>query len=269
MFDTGYLAQTLARALLMGYDGVNNKRGGNEMKQPRVIILTGGAQGIGRAAAEAFHAAGELVAVMDILEADTACDWYFQGDLSQQADLEDFAQGCIQRYGGIDGLIHNAMSSRGGYPDCGYQDFMWAQAVGVGAPYYLTSLLAPHFPPGASVVMLSSTRAFQSQAGTESYSAAKGGITALTHALSVSLRGRARVNAIAPGWIDTSGAAFGGPDASQHPAGRVGRPEDIVAAMRYLMSDEASFITGQTLVVDGGMSRQMIYHGDEGWTLES
>lgn len=237
------------------------------MAERKVIVLTGGARGIGRAAAERFHQEGHLVAVIDRQAAGPACDWFMEGDLSRREDVEAFAAGCRARYEGVDALIHNAMASRGGYPDCGWEDFMWAQAVGVAAPYYLTCLLAPAFRPGASVVMLSSTRAFQSQAGTESYSAAKGGITALTHALAASLAGRARVNAIAPGWIDTTGAALEGADALQHPAGRVGRPDDVVAALRFLMSGDAGFITGQTLIVDGGMSRRMIYHGDEGWHL--
>lgn len=108
------------------------------MAERRVIVLTGGARGIGRAAAEAFHREGYLVAVMDREPADTACDWYFTGDLSQKEAIEAFAEGCRARYGGVDGLVHNAMASRGGYPDCGWEDFLWAQAVGVAAPYYLT-----------------------------------------------------------------------------------------------------------------------------------
>ena len=203
---------------------------------------------------------------MDQGASDTPCDFFFQGDLARKEDIEAFAAQCIQRYGTIDLLVNSAMASEGGYPDCGWEAFMKAQAVGVAAPYYLTTLLAPHFAPGASVINISSTRAFQSQAGTESYSAAKGGITALTHAMAVSLAGKARVNAIAPGWIDTTGTDFLGPDALQHPAGRVGTPEDILQAVLYLSSSAAGFITGQTLVVDGGMSRKMVYHGDEGWT---
>ena len=239
------------------------------MFEGKTILITGGAQGIGRHVAEGFHHLGANVAVMDAKEADTACGWYFVGDLSRREDIEAFAGWAVARFGPVRALINNAMRSRGGWPDCGYEDFLYAQAVGVAAPYYLAKLLNGHFAEGAAIVNISSTRAFQSQAGTESYSAAKGGITALTHALSVSMRGVARVNSIAPGWIDTTGSAFQGADASQHPAGRVGKPEDIFAAVRFLISDEAGFITGQTLIVDGGMSRLMVYHGDEGWTFDA
>ncbi len=167
----------------------------------------------------------------------------------------------------MDFLINNAMMTKGGLDACGYADFVETLRVGVAAPYYLTKLLVPRFAPGASVVNLSSTRAFQSQANTESYTAAKGGITALTHAMAVSLAGVARVNAIAPGWIDTIGSAFPEGDTAQHPVGRVGTPEDIVQAALFLCGEGAGFITGQTLVVDGGMSKLMVYHGDGGWTF--
>ncbi len=233
---------------------------------PDCVVVTGPAHGIGRAIAEAFTAEGWLVAGIDTQESDVPCDIFMRGDIGAPAVLEQFAAEVVARYGTVHALVNNAMRTRGGLPDCGWEDFIQAQRVGVAAPYYLTRLLAPHLAPGASVVNITSTRAIQSQAGTESYSAAKGGLTALTHALAVSLRGRARVNAIAPGWIDTTGETFTGPDATQHPAGRVGKPSDIAQAALYLCSPAASFITGQTLVVDGGMSRLMVYHGDEGWT---
>ena len=106
-----------------------------------------------------------------------------------------------------------------------------------------------------------------SQPQTESYTAAKGGIAALTHALAVSLAGRVRVNSISPGWIDTAFTRHEGPDASQHPAGRVGHPLDIANMVLYLASDKAGFITGENICIDGGMTKQMIYHGENGWTL--
>jgi len=107
-----------------------------------------------------------------------------------------------------------------------------------------------------------------SQPQTESYTAAKGGISALTHALAVSLAGRVRVNSISPGWIDTGCHAYEGADAVQQPVGRVGVPEDIAHAVLYLCSDMAGFITGENICIDGGMTRQMIYHGDHGWHLD-
>ncbi len=238
------------------------------MKGSQVIVVTGGAQGIGQAIARAFHHRGWRVAVMDRLPMDGPWHYCHKGDISQPTQLEAFAGEVARRFHRVDALVHNAMASQGGYPDCGWADFLLAQKVGVAAPYYLTTLLAPHFTPGASVVNIASTRAIQSQKGTESYSAAKGGLLALTHALAMSLGPKARVNAIAPGWIDTTGGHFSGPDASQHPAGRVGMPEDIAQAVWYLCSPEAGFITGQCLTVDGGMSKRMIYHGDEGWRFD-
>ena len=108
-----------------------------------------------------------------------------------------------------------------------------------------------------------------SQPETESYTAAKGGISALTHALAVTLAGRARVNSISPGWIDTAYTVYDGPDATQQLVGRVGNPDDIANMVLYLCSDMAGFITGENICIDGGMTRQMIYHGDCGWTLDT
>ena len=104
-----------------------------------------------------------------------------------------------------------------------------------------------------------------SQPQAESYTAAKGGISALTHALAVSLAGKARVNSISPVWIDTTGSEIRGPDALQQPVGRVGKPEDIAELALFLCSDKAGFLTGENICVDGGMTRQMIYHGEHGW----
>ena len=140
--------------------------------------------------------------------------------------------------------------------------------VGVTAPFYLTKLFALHFAPGAAIVNISSSRDRMSQPQTESYTAAKGGISALTHALAVSLAGRVRVNSISPGWIDTDYTVYKGPDAYQQPAGRVGNPLDIANMVLYLCSDKAGFITGENICIDGGMTRQMIYHNDFGWTLQ-
>lgn len=234
----------------------------------KTAVITGAARGIGLALAEAFLARGARVAAMDLSPCPLPLALFARGDLADKAALEGFADSIKSRLGRVDVLINNAMLTEGGIFDCGYEGFLRAQQVGVAAPYYLTRLLLPLFAPGASVINLSSTRAFQSQANTESYTAAKGGVTALTHALAVSLQGRARVNAIAPGWIDTTGTEFTGADASQHPAGRVGKPADIVSAALFLVSEGASFITGQTLVVDGGMSKLMVYHQDGGWRKE-
>ena len=149
-----------------------------------------------------------------------------------------------------------------------YEDFEYALKVGVTAPFYLSKLFMPHFAAGASIVNISSSRDRMSQPQTESYTAAKGGIAALTHALAVSLAGKARVNSISPGWIDTAYTVYEGPDAYQQPAGRVGNPMDIANMVMYLCSDKSCFITGENICIDGGMTRHMIYHGDNGWKLE-
>ena len=126
----------------------------------------------------------------------------------------------------------------------------------------------PHFAPGASVINIASSRDRMSQPQTESYTAAKGGIAALTHAMAVSLSGRVRVNGISPGWIGTTGSDITGPDAAQQPVGRVGKPEDIAEMALFLCSDKAGFITGENICIDGGMTRLMIYHGEHGWSYK-
>lgn len=201
--------------------------------------------------------------VIDILP-----NGYFVGDLGDQATLEAFAQKVISDYGRVDVLVNNAPPAMRGLSECTYEAFNQALRVGVTAPFYLTKLFAPYFAPGASVINISSSRDRMSQPQTESYTAAKGGIAALTHALAVSLAGRVRVNSISPGWIGTSFAQYEGPDAAQQPAGRVGHPLDIANMVLYLASDKAGFIAGENICIDGGMTRQMIYHNDFGWKLE-
>ena len=155
-----------------------------------------------------------------------------------------------------------------GIDECTYEEFQYALSVGVTAPFYLSKLFAAHFAPGGVIINISSSRDRMSQPQTESYTAAKGGIAALTHALAVSLAGRVRVNSISPGWIDTAYRVYEGPDATQQPAGRVGNPMDIAHMVLFLCSDKAGFITGENICIDGGMTRQMIYHGDWGWRLD-
>ena len=233
------------------------------MFEGKIAVVTGGAKGIGKAISQEFEKAGAKVCVIDLLPND-----YFVGDLADPAVLEAFAGKVIDDYGHVDYLIHNALPLMKGLDQCTYEEFNYALRVGVAAPFYLTKLFAPHFAPGAAIVNISSSRDRMSQPQTESYTAAKGGISALTHALAVSLSGKVRVNAISPGWIDTTGATFSGADALQHPAGRVGCPLDIANMVLYLCSDKAGFITGENIIIDGGMTRQMIYHNDFGWTLQ-
>ena len=231
------------------------------MFQDKVAVITGGAKGIGKAIAQEFQKAGAQVCVIDQLPND-----YFVGDLADQAVLEEFARKVLADYGHVDFLVNNALPLMKGIDACSYEEFNYALRVGVTAPFYLTKLFAPHFAPGAAIVNISSSRDRMSQPQTESYTAAKGGISALTHALAVSLRSKVRVNSISPGWIDTDYTIYQGPDADQQPASRVGNPLDIANMVLYLCSDKAGFITGENICIDGGMTRQMIYHNDFGWT---
>ena len=228
----------------------------------KIAVVTGGAQGIGRCIAEEFRKAGATVCVIDKQPGN-----YFVGDLADKEVLERFAKEVIAKHGRLDYLVHNALPLMKGLAECSYEEFQYALSVGVTAPFYLAKLFAPHFAEGAAIVNISSSRDRMSQPQTESYTAAKGGIAALTHALAVSLAGKVRVNSISPGWIDTHYTVYEGPDAGQQPAGRVGNPLDIANMVLYLCSDKAGFITGENICIDGGMTRQMIYHGDNGWRL--
>lgn len=233
------------------------------MKNGKVAVVTGGAKGIGKSITDAFRAEGVTVYVIDI----TPGDW-FVGDVSDKETLERFASFVIEKSGHVDYLVNNALPVMKGIDECTYEEFQYALSVGVTAPFYLTKLLMPYLSVGASIVNISSSRDRMSQPQTESYSASKGGIAALTHAMAVSLAGKARVNSISPGWIDTTGTVIEGPDAIQQPAGRVGKPDDIASMVLYLCSEKAGFITGENICIDGGMTRLMIYHGDNGWSYE-
>ena len=230
----------------------------------RVAVVTGGARGIGKCICEKFREAGATVCVIDLLPND-----YFVGDLADKATLERFAEKVISDFGHVDYLINNAAPKSCGITNGSYEDFEYAQRVGVTAPFYLSKLFAPYFSEGASIVNISSSRDRMSQPETESYTAAKGGISSLTHALAVSLAGKVRVNSISPGWIDTGYTVCEGADAIQQPCGRVGNPPDIANMVLYLCSDMAGFITGENICIDGGMTKQMIYHGDHGWSLDT
>ena len=228
----------------------------------RVVVVTGGARGIGKCIAGEFERRGARVALIDVLE-----NGYFVGDLSDKTTIEEFVKRVIDDFGHIDYLINNAAPLFRGITSASYEDFEYAQRVGVTAPFYLSKLFVPHFSPDGAIVNISSSRDRMSQPESETYTAAKGGISALTHSMAVSLAGRVRVNSVSPGWIDNDFTVYEGPDATQQPVGRVGNPLDIANMVMYLCSPMAGFITGENICIDGGMTRQMIYHGDFGWEL--
>lgn len=253
----------------------------------KVCVITGGALGIGKCLVKSFAQAGFRVVFIDcneealiatdreMKEQGFQVEGYY-GDIGTEEVLNDFARYIASSYGKVAVLINNAcISKKGILSKCSYDDFNYVLRVGVAAPYQLACLLQDNFTFDGVILNISSTRAFMSQMDTESYTAAKGGITALTHSLAISLAGKVRVNAIAPGWIDT-GFYYeedyepndSNGDINQHPSKRIGRSEDIASLALFLCDEKNSFINGQCITVDGGMSKQMIYHNDYGWKLE-
>lgn len=233
------------------------------MFRDKVVVVTGGAGGIGKCIGDEFAKAGANVCVIDIKD-----NPYFVGDIGNEETLRRFAERVIEEHGRVDVLVNNAPPVMHGLDSCTWEQFQQALNVGVTAPFYLSKLFTPYFAPGASIINISSSRDRMSQPQTESYTAAKGGIAALTHALAVSLAGKVRVNSISPGWIDTDYAVYDGPDAVQQPAGRVGNPLDIANMVLFLCSEKAGFITGENICIDGGQTRLMIYHNDWGWQYQ-
>lgn len=229
----------------------------------KVVVLTGGAKGIGKCIKEMFEKQGAYVCTLDLLEND-----YFKGNVGNKEDLIAFTNKVISDYGQVDYIINNAKPLFKGIDECSFEEFNEALQVGVTGPFMLAKLLKNHLNQNACIINISSTRDCMSQPQSESYSAAKGGISALTHALAVSLAGKARVNSISPGWIDTEDKKYDGSDANQHLVKRVGKVEDIAHLVLFLCSEEAGFITGENICVDGGMTKLMIYHNDYGWKLE-
>lgn len=235
----------------------------------KIICLTGGNRGIGEAIASQFIHEGAIVYSIDKEPYQGSLPLrFFVGDVSKRLDRELFIQHILIHQVHIDVIVNNAMeSSHGILSDLDLDQFERILNIGITAAYHLAALAKNHMPDGSSIVNILSTRAFQSQKNTEAYSSAKGGLYALTHALANSLGPKIRVNAIAPGWIHTGTHELSPEDHAQHLTGQVGTVEDIAEMVCFLSSTKAKFITGETIHIDGGMSKRMIYHNDENWTF--
>lgn len=244
----------------------------------KIVVVTGGSNGIGKNIVESFLSEGSKVYFIDIdkeraekITSKYKNVIYYSGDIADENTLKEFVNTVLSKHNKIDYLINNAcITKKGILSNCSYDDFNYVLKVGVTAPYMLSKLFMNNFNEGGAIVNISSTRAYMSQEDTESYTAAKGGITALTHALSISLAGKVRVNSISPGWIETEeNVNHSTEDMSQHPVKRVGKVSDISNMVMFLCSDKASFITGQDITVDGGMTKLMIYNDDKGWNYSN
>ncbi|GIV69828.1 SDR family oxidoreductase [Caldilinea sp.] len=248
----------------------------------KTIIVTGGAQGIGKGIALHLLRLGAAVLIADLDEeagmetASECAAWgevrFVQTDVADEASVARMAAEAAAWRGAIDGLVNNAgIADPGATPVEQLSLDAWNRvlAVNLTGAFLCVKHAAPHLRRArGAVVNIASTRALQSEPNTEAYSASKGGLLALTHALAISLGPEVRVNAISPGWIEVSAWKKAGQrrtpalrpiDHAQHPVGRVGAPEDVAAMAAFLLSEASGFVTGQNFVVDGGMTRKMIY----------
>ncbi|MBL1377522.1 SDR family oxidoreductase [Zobellella iuensis] len=241
------------------------------------ILITGAARGLGLGMTRYFLQHDYQVLGLDIdkyalTELDEAQLPGLQLvhlDVADEQSVQTLSRLVERQFGHLTGIINNAAISLPYHEPIHHLSLAhWQRvlAVNLTGPMLICKHLSGLLRPGSAIINIGSTRAHQSEPDSEAYAAAKGGLIALTHALAISLGPGLRVNAISPGWIDVShlqperqGMAPGPDDHRQHPVGRVGEAEDVAALARFLLSSQAGFITGQEYIIDGGMSKRMIY----------
>lgn len=230
----------------------------------KTIIVTGGGRGIGRAISLRLLAAGYQVIAAD-LDAGALPEHpqlrFIATDVRSERSVKALIAGALELGGELYGLVNNAgISCRTPLTELSLEVWNAVIATNLTGPMLLAKHAAPHIIPGGAIVNIASTRALMSEPDSEAYAASKGGLLALTHALAMSLGPRVRVNAISPGWIETDPQALHSEaDKALHPVGRIGTPEDVAELALYLLSSASGFITGQNIVIDGGMTKKMIY----------
>jgi len=235
----------------------------------KAALVTGGARGIGEATAVLLAARGYRVVIADrdaqagrktAAETELA---FMRCDVARESDVRACVRQVLKRCGRLDALVNNAgIASPVSGPVEKLALTEWNRRIGANLTgmFLMAKHAAPHLRRSrGAIVNIASTRALQSEPDTEAYVASKGGVVALTHALAISLGPEVRVNCVSPGWIETKGAKLRRADHAQHPVGRVGQPEDVAELVAFLLSDAAGFASGQNYVLDGGMTRKMIY----------
>lgn len=236
----------------------------------KVVMVTGGAKGIGRGICEMLASKDIIVVAVDIdeeagfeLVAHNPMIRFRQADVTRENEVAAVVEEIQSQFGRLDGLVNNAaIANPYNAPVESLEMHDWERiiAVNLTAPILVTKLCLPLLKASkGAIVNISSTRAEQSEPNTEAYSASKGGLVSLSHALAVSLGPDVRVNCVSPGWIDTSNEELRDIDHSQHLTGRVGHSADVASMVKYLLSTNAGFISGQNFTVDGGITKKMIY----------
>ncbi len=230
--------------------------------RPRVALITGAARGIGAAISERLLCDGWRVVAADLDVSDApAGARLVTCDVADQTDVVALIADITAREARLDGLVCNAgIMIRKPITELSLEEWARVLAVNLTSAFLLVRAAEPLLrAAGGAVVTIASTRVHMSEPHTEAYAASKGGLVALTHALAISLGLAVRVNCISPGWIHTKGEQPRAADHCFHPAGRVGRPRDIAALAAWLLGPESTFVTGAEFVVDGGVTRKMIY----------